>query len=146
MWAAAFSTGAAIKLVAFESDSLLFDAGPDAALWALGIFFSLAVSEQSHSGARISHTVKKKPTGAGFEVDYAVTIDEDPGFKPKFLYLFLAGFVIWIFVLLLSGVAQQEYDGAQRYSVRILVWTSLGLVLAVASVVLAVRALLETTK
>lgn len=146
VWGVMFAMGAAIKVVAFDSDSLFFDVGPDAALWAVGILFSLAVSEQSHTGARLVHTVTKKPTGAGVEVDYAVFINDDPGFKPKLLYLFVAGIAIWIFVLLVSGVAQEDYSGASRYTVRILVYALLGLALAFTSVMLALRALLEATK
>lgn len=146
-WLATFVIGAAIKLVAFDSDTLLFEAGADASLWAAGVLFSLAVAEGTYSGARLTRTVQKKPSGAGLEVDYGVTVDDNAGFTPRMMYLFLGALVVWILVLLLSGVAQQAYAAnGKQYGIKTVFCACAGLALAAISVVVAVRALMETTR
>lgn len=144
VWVLTFAIGAAIKLVAFESDSLLFDVPPDATLWAVGVFFSLAVSEQTYSGARLKSTVNKTEAGDGYQVTYGITLSDQPGFTPKFMYVLLVGITAWIVTLLLSGYAAKQYGQVHNYSTRSVVALTGSYVIALGSIVGAVRLLFKS--
>lgn len=143
-WSLMFAVGAAIKFSAFQDARVLFDLPPQAALWASGILFSLSVSEQTYFRAKLVPRYTRHKTRPGFSVDYDVTIPEDPGFSPRFIYLFLVGMAAWIFCLLLSGYGAsqtaRQLDGLRIASVAV------SYLLSAVVVGVALRSLYEVTR
>lgn len=63
-WSAMFIIGAAIRLAAFNDIAFWFRLPQDAALWAAGLLFSLAVSEQTYLGTRLTQRIVPRQGGA----------------------------------------------------------------------------------
>lgn len=145
-WSLMYIVGAVIKLLAYNDTDVYFEIGPEASLWAVGIVFALTVSEHTYFGVRAHPQITKKPSGRGLEIDYDVTIPDEVGFTPNFIYLFLFSVVIWIINLLLSGCAIESYSSAQQLTAGAIVATSLSILLASTLVVIAVRTLYEVLK
>lgn len=90
-----------VKTLAFEKSSFPLEISPEIALWATGIFFSLAISEQTLLGGKAGYDLKRSSDNA-IEISYRVILPEKIEFSPKYTYLFLYGLMTWIISLLLS--------------------------------------------
>lgn len=101
-WSLMFLIGTFIKVFAFNDSSFWIQIPQEISLWATGVLFTLSTSEKTYYNARL--TPKYAKNAAGFQVDYEITLDDEFGFKPKFIYLFLIGATIWIINLILSNV------------------------------------------
>lgn len=77
-------------------------------------------------------------------MDYDVTITEEVGFTPKFMYLFLTGVAIWVLTIVLAGFAAREY-GSKGIGWVVLGLTTGAYFLSAIAVVGAIRALREVT-
>lgn len=143
-WSAMFIIGAAIRLAAFNDLAFWFRLPQDAALWAAGLLFSLAVSEQTYLGTSLTQRIIRKEGGLGYSVDYDVTLREEVGFTPKFMYLFLLGVAIWVLTIVLTGFAAREF-GSKGIGWLVLGLTTSSYLLATFAVVGAIRALRGVT-
>jgi hypothetical protein len=144
VWILTFAIGAAIKLFAFEGKPIIFDLPPDATLWTVGVLFSLATSEQTYSGARLKTTVNKTEAGDGYQIAYGVTLSDQPGFTPKFMYFLLTGIAAWIITLLLSGYAAKQYMPTNIYSTNFVIALIASYIIAIISIVGGIRLLYKT--
>ena len=142
-WSLMFAVGAAIKFSAFRDARALLDLSPEAALWATGILFSLSVSEQTYFRARLVPRYTRHTTRPGFSVDYDVTLPEELGFNPKFIYLFLVSMAVWVFCLLLAGYG--AVDASQLNALRISS-VAFSYLLSATVVGVALRSLYEVTQ
>ncbi len=140
-WSLMFAVGAAIKFAAFNDTSVLFHLAPEVALWATGILFTLSVSEQTYFRARLVPRITRHDSSPGFSVNYDVTIPEELGFSPKFIYLFLSSVSIWIFCLLLSGYSASAPLSSLKISSVIFSYFLAALVVGA-----ALRSLYEVTR
>ncbi len=147
-WVLMFAVGAAIKFMTFKDTGVFIDLSPEVALWATGILFSLSVSEHTYSNAKLVSKYTKNNEKPGFAVAYDVTISDNPGFTPKFIYLFLIGMAVWIFCLLLSGYAGSASSSAMagKLDYYQLAAIAISYLFAASLVGVALRSLYEITK
>ncbi|MDA3789480.1 MAG: hypothetical protein PF503_13440 [Desulfobacula sp.] len=140
-----FIVGAAIKIIAFKSDNVFFEMPPDFALWAVGIMFSLAVSEQTQFGGRTYYDISKNKSGTGILVDYKISLPDELSFSPKYIYFFVYSMMIWILTILLSGEAS-ALNSIANYSIyKITAINLVSLALAGTSIGVSIRSLLEVS-
>jgi len=105
VWVVFFIISAAIRLIAFKSDSLWFDIPAEISLWAATVLFTLASSEATYGGPRVNQTMTKTDDPLEYRIKFQVLLTEDPRFTPKYVYLFFWGMACWILALLLSQQA-----------------------------------------
>lgn len=98
-----FIVSSAIKAVSFQSFNFYLDMPQEFALWGVGIVFSLAVTEHTHFGVKTVHTITRKKTQTGYEIDYGIVLPEQYHFTPKYIYLFVFSMMLWILTLVLCG-------------------------------------------
>jgi hypothetical protein len=136
-----FVVGAAIKVVAFGKVTFYIDLGPELALWATGVLFSFAVSEQALFGGRTVNEVRKAENG--LTMNFRVALPDQVEFNPRFVYLFVVCMAIWILDLLCAGKAELliEHNPNALLLPACLIITALAL--AGFAVGLALRALRE---
>jgi len=146
-WTVMFLLCASIKFSAFDDTGAWINLAPDAALWGTGILFSLSVSDQTYSGARLISNMKRHQKGNGYSIQYEVTIPETPGFTSKYIYLFFVGMAFWIFCVLLTGHVETLISiDKDLFFWKILGLSVLSYVLAASVVGAALRALYEVAK
>ena len=78
-----FVIAAAIKLAAFSNTTFFIDLPTELALWATGVMFSLAVSEQMILKGRAEAVFRRKETGTGIEIEYRAIAPESLDFSPR---------------------------------------------------------------
>jgi hypothetical protein len=138
-----FVISSAIKAIAFHNVNFIIDLPEKCSLWAAGVLFSLAVSEQTQFGGRTSYSVSRKQSGTGIEVDYNVILPQQLEFTPKYVYLFVFSMMLWILTLLLCG----QVSVWNTAGTGMVLWSSLvcaiAYVLAGANIGISLRALVE---
>lgn len=140
-----FVIASAIRLVSFTRTTCLLDVGSDFGLWATGILFSLAASEQTRLGGRTERVFHKKSSGTGIEIDYIAVPPEKPDFSPKYLYLFVYAMMIWVLTIMIGEHARAMFEKAHGFNVAIIALAFLQIAIAATSVGAAIRSLLETS-
>jgi len=146
VWITFFTVASAIRYATFSDFNFWVHLPSDLTLWATGILFSLTVSESTNYQARMMPKTKKNPNGAGFTVDYEITIPDEPGFNPKFLYLFLFSMGIWILCLLMGGTAQTALEAEEPLLQNLLIVIVPAFVLSFGVAATTVRMLYEVSK
>ena len=145
-WTMMFITAAFIKVFAFSDYSFWTQIPPDISLWAMGILFTIAASEKTYSNAKLVPRITRHTSGAGYSVDYDVTVTDNIGFTPKYLYLFLLAVPIWIINILISGFVTDSYRTTKVFTLPIVSGLSVSAFLASLIVVAALKALYEVAK
>ncbi len=115
-----------IKSLAFGSETALFELGPKLSLWSSGIFFTLAISEQTKFHGTVKRKVVKKANGRGIEIDYDVDIPEDLEFSSTYLLWLIAAIVIWMVCVVLSNRAIIIYNLILQGNDHINIWSAYG--------------------
>lgn len=138
-----FVIASAIRLLSFSRVSFVLDIGSDFGLWATGILFSLAASEQTRLGGRTERVFRKKSTGTGIEIDYIAVAPDQLDVSPKYLYLFVYSMMIWILTILIGEQAHSMYEKAAGVNFAIIGMVFGQMSLAATTVAAALRALLE---
>lgn len=141
-----FIISASVKIIAFKNHNVWLEVAPELALWAVGIFFSLSISEELILGGKTVRTVSKKASGRGLEIDYVPVLPDNVEFSPKYIYLLIYGIMIWVLTTLLSGQAIEIFDQVEWWDYRVCALNACGIVLSGTAVGAAVRALLEASK
>jgi hypothetical protein len=141
-----YITAILIKVFTFSDFSFWTQISPDISLWALGILFTIAVSEKTYSNAKLMPKITRHPSGFGYSVDYDITITEHIGFTPKYLYMFLVAVPIWIINILISGFVTASFNSAKVLSISIIFGLFFSVFLATFIVIAALRALYEVSK
>lgn len=153
-WSAMFVIGITIKAVSFDDNTVWFEIAPEAALWATGVFFTIAIADDIFSRAKLLPKYKRKETGLGYEIDYDITLPEsyDLSSQTKYFYIFLISLVAWIINIFLSGFALEASSSSTPGGVAITLTPlsiflfAISIAIAGGMVVLAIRALGEISK
>lgn len=150
-WSLMFLVGASVQYVAFDQNGIIFSLPIDLSLWATGILFSICVSKQAISDAKLIPKYKKHEDGQGFSINYDVTLPENIDSTPKLTYFFLFGIAIWIISILLSGISKEALEAgasatANLNYLKIYSALSLSYFLSFFSVGLALNTLGEVVK
>jgi hypothetical protein len=138
-----FVVASAIRLIAFEEVSFYFDLPSDFSLWATGVLFSFAVSEQALFGGRAVYDIRKDSRGDGFMMNFRVALPDQLEFSPRMIYLFMICMAIWVLNLLLAGKAKHLVSVDHGVSLLAGALVISALALAGLSVGIAARALRE---
>ena len=117
VWSLMFFVGSFLQYIAFDKAGVFYNLPPDLALWAVGILFTICVSEGALNKAKIATTYTKKKNGLGYMVDYDITLPENITSGSKMMYLFLIVICIWIVSLLLSGSSQESMEALSASAV-----------------------------
>jgi hypothetical protein len=138
-----FFIATAIRILGFDSYTFFLTMGSDFAIWATGVLFSLSATEGFNLGSRTEVVFKQKPTGTGIEIDYKAIPPNKIDWGPKLLYLFVYTMMIWILTIALGEKCTELFIIHQNYSLKIIVYAILSIVLSATSVGVAIRSLLE---
>jgi len=141
-----FVIGSAIRYVAFDNPLVWVEAAPEAALWATGIFFTLAVSASNFLERRAVPRMEPDAEGTGFRVKYEVVLPQDLRPSQKFLYMFLIAITVWIVDVLLVGSALKSYDTTQRFELLFMVCVATSFSITAFVIVLALRSIREVLR
>lgn len=146
VWATFFTVASAIRYTTFSDFNFWVHLPSDLTLWATGILFSLSISENSNYQARMLPRTKRNSSGSGFSVEYEITLPEEPGFNPKYLYLFLFAMGIWVLCLLLGGTAQSVLEAQVVVLERLLIPIIPAFLLSFAVTAATIRVLYEVSR
>lgn len=138
-----FLISSIIKLIAFKNNSFYIEMPSEFSLWAVGILFSLSVSEQTIFGGKTGYQISKKQSGTGIEVDYQVILPDQLEFTPKYIYLFVFSMSVWIICLLLCGQANTYLHATQPEINLCALVTVIAYMIAGLSIGIALKALVE---
>lgn len=94
-----------IKGMAYNKQDIWIELPPSIALWAVGVLFSLAVSEQTLLRGGVGYRATAQPGKPVIELEYELRLPSQIDFTPKYLYLFVVIMTVWIVALLLSQEA-----------------------------------------
>lgn len=140
-----FIISAAIKIISFKNQNVWLEVSPELSLWAVGIFFSLSISEQTQFGGKTAYRVSRKTSGTGIEINYEVILPDNLEFSPKYIYLFVYSIMIWILTILISGYAVGLFSNVNQWTLQVCFSNALGLILSGTIVGAAVRCLYEVS-
>ncbi|WUR13123.1 hypothetical protein E7V67_026120 [[Empedobacter] haloabium] len=138
-----FTVASAIKLFTFNESTFYVALAPELSLWATGVFFSFAVSEQVLFGVRTECDTRQRPGSQTIEVTFRVAMPGQPLFSPRFMYLFIFCMALWILNILLSGKADALIKAEGGIGVGAGSLVLLSTALAAFSVGLALRSMRE---
>jgi hypothetical protein len=138
-----FITSASIKIISFKNHNVWLDVSPELTLWAVGIFFSLSISEQTQFGGKTAYRISRKTSGTGIEINYDVILPDKLEFSPKYVYLFVFSIMIWILTILISGYATGLFISGNTWTPRICFFNFIGLAISGIVIGAAVRCLNE---
>lgn len=138
-----FIISVAIKIISFKNQNVWLEVSPEISLWSVGIFFSLSVSEQTQFGGKTAYKISKKKTG--IEINYDVVLPDKLEFSPKYLYLFVFSFMIWVLTQLLSGLTVGLFTVEHTWSFTVCFFNAIGLLLSGITAGAAIRCLNEVS-
>ena len=140
-----FVIAAVIKFVSFTKAAAFLSMGSEFALWATGVLFSLAASEQTRFGGRTEHIFRRKTSGSSIEIQYKALAPDRIDLSPRFLYFFVYSMMIWILCIVISEKSCAIYALQNQYSIKLILLCALCFVLSATSVGIAIRSLLEVS-
>lgn len=138
-----FAISLGIKLIAFNNSNVWLEISPEMSLWGVGIFFSLAIAEDTKLSGKTRHRIIRNPAGDGVTIKYDIVLPESIESSVHHLYLFVFALMIWIISLLLSGRAVQLFSSLNSWTFEICAINAIGIVLSGVVIGAAVRSLHE---
>jgi hypothetical protein len=139
-----FVTSAAIKIISFRNHNVWLEVSPELTVWAVGIFFSLSVSEQTQFGGKTKIRASKKSPGT-VEFKIEAVLPDRFEFSPKYVYMFMYSIMMWILTILISGYAVGLFSAEHQWTARIWLSNVIGLILSGSTVGAALRCLSEVS-
>jgi hypothetical protein len=116
-WTLMFIIAMAIKVITFSDYTPWFQIAPEASLWAAGILFAIAVSEQTYFPIRRRLITKQSASGYALE-EVESSPERNVGFTPRFIYMFLIVMALWLLTLLLGEYAAKEFGRLRAFALH----------------------------